>query len=66
MDVEVREESDGQVIWRAHMEANESHSLTKRGRLFVTATEMQNIQFEVDGRRVRLPTYSGKLRVLIP
>ena len=66
VDVEVREESDGQVIWRAHMEANESHSLTKRGRLFVTATEMQNIQFEVDGRRVRLPTYSGKLRVLIP
>jgi transcriptional regulator with XRE-family HTH domain len=62
VDVQVREEIDGPIVWRAHMEANDSHSLAKRGKLFVTATEMKNIQIEIGGKRLPNP-YSGYNRV---
>ena len=58
----MREEIDGPIVWRAHMEANDSHSLAKRGKLFVTATEMKNIQIEIGGKRLPNP-YSGYNRV---
>ncbi len=65
VDVQVREEIDGPILWRSHMEANDSHSLAKRGKLFVTATEMKNIQIEVSGKRLPNP-YSGLMKVQIP
>jgi transcriptional regulator with XRE-family HTH domain len=65
VDVQVREEVDGPIIWRGHMEANDSHSLVKRGKLFVTATEMKNIQIEVSGKHLPNP-YSGLMKVQIP
>jgi len=64
VDVQVREETDGPIIWRGHMEANDSHSLAKRGNLFLTATEMKNIQIEISGKRIPNP-YSGYQRVQI-
>lgn len=64
VDVQVKQELDDQIIWRAHMRANESHTLTKRGGLYLTAKPMQNIQIEVDGQRLRNP-YTGLYKVLI-
>jgi len=65
VDVQVREEADGPIIWRGHMEANDSHSIPKRGKLFLTASEMKNIQIDVGGKRLPNP-YSGLLKVQIP
>ena len=64
VDVQVREELDGPIIWRGHMEANDSHQLAKRGKLYLTATEMKNIQIEISGKRIPNP-YSGYNRVQI-
>jgi hypothetical protein len=65
VDVQVREETDGPIIWRGHMEANDSHSLPKRGKLYLTATAMENIQIEIAGKRIPNP-YSGYFKVQIP
>ena len=65
VDVQVREESDGPIIWRGHMEANDSHSLPKRGKLYLTATAMENVQIEIAGKRIPNP-YSGYFKVQIP
>src|SRR5664280_91235 len=66
VDVQVREDAiDGPTIWRGHMEANDSHSLAKRTRLYLTATAMQNLQIEIAGKRAPNP-YSGPLTVQIP
>jgi hypothetical protein len=66
VEVQVREETaDGPIIWRGQMEANDSHSLPKRGKLFLTATAMENLQIEIGGKRIPNP-YSGRLTVQIP
>lgn len=66
VEVQVREESaDGPIIWRGQMGANDSHSLPKKGRLYLTATAMENLQIEIGGRRAPNP-YSGRLTVEIP
>ena len=66
VEVQVREETaDGPIIWRGQMEANDSHSLPKRGKLFLTATAMENLQIEINGKRAPNP-HSGRLTVQIP
>jgi transcriptional regulator with XRE-family HTH domain len=66
VEVQVREESaDGPIIWRGQMEANDSHSLPKKGKLYLTATAMENLQIEIGGKRAPNP-HSGKLTVQIP
>ena len=47
------------------MEANDSHSLPKRGKLYLTATAMENVQIEIAGKRIPNP-YSGYFKVQIP
>jgi hypothetical protein len=66
VEVQVREDTaDGPIIWRGQLEANDSHSLPKRGKLFLTATAMENLQIEINGKRAPNP-HSGKLTVQIP
>jgi transcriptional regulator with XRE-family HTH domain len=65
VDVQVREETDGPIVWRGHLEANESHSVAKRGKLFLTATAMENLQIDIGGKRIP-NTYSGYFKVQIP
>jgi hypothetical protein len=66
VEVQVREETtDGPIVWRGQMEANDSHSLPKHGKLFLTATAMENLQIEINGKRAPNP-HSGKLTVQIP
>jgi transcriptional regulator with XRE-family HTH domain len=66
VEVQVREDAvDGPIIWRGRMEANDSHSLAKKGKLFLTATAMENLQIEISGRRAPNP-HSGRMTVQIP
>jgi hypothetical protein len=66
VEVQVREDTaDGPIIWRGQLEANDSHSLPKRGKLFLTATAMENLQIDINGKRAPNP-HSGKLTVQIP
>jgi transcriptional regulator with XRE-family HTH domain len=66
VEVQVREETtDGPIVWRGQMEANDSHSLPKHGKLFLTATAMENLQIEINGKRAPNP-HSGRLTVQIP
>ncbi len=66
VDVQVREDAtNGPIIWKGHLEANDNHSMTKRGRVFLSASEMGNLQIEVGGKRAPNP-YSGNLTVQIP
>jgi cytoskeleton protein RodZ len=55
VDVQVREDIDGQIIWRGHMEANDTHPLTKRGSLFITATAGRNLKIEMKGKQYPMP-----------
>jgi hypothetical protein len=62
----VREETvDGPIVWKGHLEANDNHSLTKRGKVYLTASEMSNLQIEIGGKRAP-NQYSGRLTVQIP
>jgi len=66
VDVQVREDaSDGPIVWKGHLEANDNHSLTKRGKVYLSASEMANLQIEIGGKRAPNP-YTGKLTVQIP
>jgi transcriptional regulator with XRE-family HTH domain len=65
VDVQVKQEIDGQVVWRGHLEARESRDLTKRGSLLLTATELGNVQIEINGKRQPNP-FTGYNKVLIP
>jgi transcriptional regulator with XRE-family HTH domain len=66
VEVWVHEDTkDGPVIWHAQMEANDSHSVPKRGELYLTATAMENLLFEINGKKAS-NTNSGKLTVEIP
>ena len=65
VDVQVKQEIDSQVVWRGHMEAHESRDITKRGSLLLTATALENVQIEINGKRQANP-FSGYNKVLIP
>ena len=64
VDVQVKQELNDQIVWRAHMDAGDRHSIPMRGGLYLTATAMQNLQLNVDGRRLPNP-YTGLYKVLI-
>ena len=64
VDVQVKRELDGQIIWRGHMEAGEHHSISRQGSVLLTATALENVQIEVNGKRQPNP-YSGYNRVQI-
>jgi transcriptional regulator with XRE-family HTH domain len=66
VEVQVREDAvDGPIVWRGRMDANDSHSLPKKGKLYLTATAMENLQIEINGRRAPNP-HSGRMTVQIP
>jgi len=65
VDVQVKQDLDNQVIWRGHMEAHDQRDLTKRGSVLLTATALENVQIEINGKRQANP-YSGYNKVLIP
>jgi transcriptional regulator with XRE-family HTH domain len=66
VEVQVREDTaDGPIIWRGQMEAGDSRSLPKHGKLYLTATAIENLQIEINGKRAPNP-HSGKLTVQIP
>lgn len=65
VDVQVKQEIDNQVVWRGHLEARESRDITKRGSLLLTATALENVQIEINGKRQANP-FSGYNKVLIP
>jgi transcriptional regulator with XRE-family HTH domain len=65
VDVQVKRELDGQIIWRGHMEAGEHHSISRQGAVLLTATALENVQIDVNGKRQANP-YSGYNRVQIP
>ncbi len=64
VDVQVKQELNDQIVWRAHMDAGDSHSIPMRGGLYITATAMQNLQLEVGGQRLANP-YTGLYKVLV-
>lgn len=64
VDVQVKRELDDQIIWRAHMDSGDRHTLVKRGGVYLTARPMQNVRIEIDGRSVPNP-YTGLYKVLI-
>jgi transcriptional regulator with XRE-family HTH domain len=64
VDVQVKQEIDNQIVWRGHMEAHESRDITKRGSLLLTATALENVQIEINGKRQANP-YTGYNRVQI-
>jgi len=65
VDVQVKQDLDGQILWRGHLEAKEAKDIIKRGGLSLTATELANVQIEINGKRVPNP-YSGYNKVQIP
>ncbi len=65
VDVQIRDDLDGPIIWRGHMDAGDRHTINKRGTIYLTATRLENIQIDIDGRKVANP-YSGYNRVQIP
>jgi cytoskeleton protein RodZ len=65
VDVQIKQELDNQVVWRGHMETRESRDITKRGSLLLTATALENVQIEINGKRQANP-FSGYNKVLIP
>jgi transcriptional regulator with XRE-family HTH domain len=66
VDVQVRDGAiDGPIIWRGHMESNDSHLLIKKGKVYLTATAMENLQIEIGGKRANNPL-TGHRMVQIP
>jgi cytoskeleton protein RodZ len=65
VDVQVKQQLDNQLLWRGHMEAHEHQDLTKRGTVLLTATQLENIQIEINGKKVANP-HTGYNRVEIP
>ncbi len=66
VDVTVREDAtDGPVVWQGRMDAGDSRTLPKRGRLFLSANPIENLQIDINGKRAANP-HSGRLTVQIP
>jgi len=63
--VKLVQELDGAELFQGTLIKGEPRSFTKRGSLLLTATALENIDIEINGKRQANP-YSGYTRVQIP
>jgi cytoskeleton protein RodZ len=56
LDVQVKQELDGKIIYRGTLAAGERVSIVKRGAIFITYTAGKNLQIEINGRVYGMPT----------
>lgn len=63
--VKLVQELDGAELFQGTMIKGETHTFAKRGSLLLTATALQNVEIDVNGKRQANP-YSGYDRVQIP
>jgi cytoskeleton protein RodZ len=59
------QELDGAELFQGTMIRGESHTFAKRGSLLLTATALDNVEIDINGKRQANP-YSGYNRVQIP
>jgi cytoskeleton protein RodZ len=63
--VKLVQELDGTELFQGTLIKGESRTFPKRGSLWLTATALENVEIEINGRR-QANTYSGYLKVEIP
>jgi transcriptional regulator with XRE-family HTH domain len=63
--VKLAQELDGTELFQGTLIKGESRTFPKRGSLYLTATELANVEIEINGQRKANP-YSGYNRVEIP
>lgn len=63
--VKLVQELDGAELFQGTLIKGESRTFTKRGSLRLTATAQENVEIEINGKRVANPN-SGYMMVLIP
>ena len=63
--VKLVQELDGAELFQGTLIKGESRTFTKRGSLLLTATALENVDIEINGKRQANP-YSGYMRVQIP
>ncbi len=56
LDVQVKQELDGKIIYRGTLSAGERMSIVKRGAILVTYTVGKNLQLEINGHLYGMPT----------
>ena len=63
--VKVAQELDGTEVFQGTLVKGESRTFPKRGSLYLTATALENVEIDINGRRQPNP-YSGYNKVEIP
>ena len=63
--VKLVQELDGTELFQGTLIKGESRTFTKHGSLLLTATALQNLDIEINGKRQANP-YSGYDRVQVP
>jgi cytoskeleton protein RodZ len=56
VDVQVKQEIDGKIIYRGTLAAGDRIPIVKRGAIFITYTAGKNLQIEISGRIYGMPT----------
>ncbi|MDE3083896.1 MAG: hypothetical protein KGJ37_01585, partial [Verrucomicrobiota bacterium] len=56
LDVQVKQEIDGKIIYRGTLAAGQRVPIVKRGAVFITYTSGRNLQVEINGRLYGMPT----------
>jgi cytoskeleton protein RodZ len=56
VDVQVKQEIDGKIIYRGTLATGDRIPITKRGAIFITYTAGKNLQIEINGRIYGMPS----------
>jgi cytoskeleton protein RodZ len=56
VDVQVKQELDGKIIYRGTLAAGDRIPISKRGAIFITYTTGKNLQIEINGKIYGMPT----------
>jgi hypothetical protein len=56
VDVQVKQEMDGKIIYRGTLATGDRIPIIKRGAIFITYTAGKNLQIELNGRIYGMPT----------
>jgi hypothetical protein len=56
VDVQVKQEMDGRIIYRGTLATGDRIPIVKRGAIFITYTAGKNLQIEINGRIYGMPT----------
>jgi cytoskeleton protein RodZ len=56
VDVQVKQEIDGRIIYRGTLATGDRIPITKRGAIFITYTAGKNLQIEINGKIYGMPT----------